>query len=277
MNHPGEKHEQPIVLPIKKIVEEAKDLKTFVLEYPLKSEPGQFIMAWIPRLDSKPFAVSFQDKKEFHFAVLAVGPFTKKMMELKEGDKIGFFGPYGNSFDISGKRIALVGGGCGTPPLKFAAIEAMNKGIEVDFIMGARDKDHIAYADEFEKLDMNVFITTDDGSLGEKGYTTDVLKKRLEEVKYDCIYTCGPEIMMQAVMDIADEHDIRCQVSMERYMKCGFGVCGQCAVDGPGVPICKKGPVFEKDMIKKITEFGKYRRDASGAKVDFSGKPVCER
>ena len=269
MIYPGDKHEQPIVVPIKKIIEEAKDLKTFVLEYSLKASPGQFIMAWMPRIDAKPFAVSYQTESEFHFAVLAIGSFTKKMMELKEGDQIGFFGPYGNSFDLTGEKIALVGGGCGTPPLKFAAMEAMNKGIEVDFIMGARSKENIAYADEFEKLDMNLFIATNDGSLGEKGYTTDILKKRLEENKYDCIYTCGPEMMMQGIIELADEYDVRCQISMERYMKCGFGVCGQCAVDGLGVPICKQGPVFEKEKIKEITEFGKYKRDAKGAKVHF--------
>jgi len=260
------KYEQPIVLPIKNIIEEATNFRTFVFEYNLQSQPGQFIMSWLPRVDAKPVAVSHQTKTEFHYAVLAVGPVTNKMMELKIGDKLGFFGPYGKGFTLQGKKIALVGGGCGTPPLKFLAYEALKQGIEVDFILGARNKDFIAYEQELKNSDINSFISTDDGSLGIKGYTTDILKERLESEKYDAIYTCGPEIMMQKIIELSDQYSIPCQVSMERYMKCGFGVCGQCSVDGLGIPVCKKGPVFKKEDIKKITEFNKYHRDAKGVK-----------
>ena len=85
----------------------------------MKAEAGQFIMLWIPEVDAKPFAVSHKTETEFHVAVLAVGPFTKKLMTYKEGDKLGFFGPYGKPFTLQGKKVAMVGGGAGTPPLKF--------------------------------------------------------------------------------------------------------------------------------------------------------------
>ncbi len=267
------KYEQPVVVPIKKIISEAKDFRTFVLEYPLEAKPGQFIMAWMPGLDSKPFAVSHLGKNEFHFAVMAVGPFTKKMMELKKGDKIGFFGPYGTSFNLTGKRVVMVAGGAGTPPLRFAAEEAKKKGIIVDFIMGARTADSIAYEKDFKKLSINTFFCTNDGTKGTKGYTTDVLKELLSKKHYDYIYTCGPELMMKAVIDLSDKFKVPCQISMERYMKCGFGICGQCAVDGLGIPICKKGPVLDKEVARQITEFGKYKRDATGAKVYFGSNP----
>jgi dihydroorotate dehydrogenase electron transfer subunit len=83
------------------------------------------------------------------------------------------------------------------------------------------------------------------------------------------IVTCGPEIMMKKIADLADYHKIPAQFSLERYMKCGVGICGQCCVDNVGWRICKEGPVFWDDEVKLITEFGKYHRDAAGRKELF--------
>jgi dihydroorotate dehydrogenase electron transfer subunit len=265
------KHEQPTVLPIKRIIEEAKNFRTLVFEYSLPAQPGQFIMLWMPGVDAKPFAVSHQTKSEFHLAILAVGSFTHKIMELKIGDKLGIFGPYGKGYNLMGKKVMMVGGGSGTPPLKFLAYEAVSRGIEVDFIWGARNIEYLPYREELEKAPFASYICSDDGSIGEKGFTTDLLVRKLSENKYDAIYTCGPEIMMQKVMDLSDKYQIPCQISMERYMKCGFGVCGQCAVDGPGVPVCTHGPVFNKEFVRTITEFTVYHRNAKGEKLPPGG------
>ncbi len=264
------KYEQPTVFKLKQLKDDAKDFRTFIFEGKIDAKPGQFVMVWLPGIDAKPIAISYQDGTEFHIAVLKVGSFTEKMMDLKIGDKVGFFGPYGTNFTITGQKICLIGGGCGTPPLNFLAYEAYKKGIAIDFIIGARSEEYLPYKRALEKSDFNVFFATDDGSYGYKGYTTDILEEKLKNNKYDHIYTCGPEIMMSKVIDLCYQYDIKCEISIERYMKCGFGICGQCSVDGEGIPICKKGPIFTKEYVKEnIKEFNKYHRDSIGQKIKF--------
>ena len=112
----------------------------------------------------------------------------------------------------------------------------------------------------------NVYHCTDDGSFGFEGFATDCTIELLKDSTYDYAFVCGPEIMMRGRFDILEKAKIPAQYSLERYMKCALGVCGQCCVDDEGWRICVEGPVFENDKIKKITEFGKYRRDASGVK-----------
>jgi dihydroorotate dehydrogenase electron transfer subunit len=117
-----------------------------------------------------------------------------------------------------------------------------------------------------EKLGANIYPCTDDGSFGFEGFATDCTVDLLKDSTYDYAFVCGPEIMMKGLFDILEDAKIPAQYSLERYMKCALGVCGQCCVDDEGWRICVEGPVFENDKISKITEFGKYRRDASGAK-----------
>ncbi len=259
--------EQPVYIPITKVVKEGKDLKTFIFDYRLDALPGQFVNVWIPRLDSKPFSISFQDKNRFGLTILAVGSFSKAIHKLKEGDKIGIFGPYGKGFRLKGKKIALVGGGCGSAPLAFLADEASKKGIDVEFITGARSKDFISFRKRYKNSGIGFRVCTDDGSYGKKGFTTDLLKDILKRKKIDCVYSCGPEIMIKKVIELCDKYNVDCQVSLERYMKCGFGVCGQCCVDPTGICICKEGPVLDKNIAKKIIELGRYKRDATGKKI----------
>jgi len=259
--------EKPLVLEIEKIVDEAKDLRSFVFRYRLNAKPGQFVMVWLPRIDEKPFSISYQDKEKFAITVFNVGPFTSKMFELEVGDKIGIRGPYGNGFSYFGKRAALVGGGCGAAPLGFLADELKKKGKDIHYIIGARSKGCLLFEKRMQMSGIKTYFTTDDGSYGFKGYTTEVLKKIISEKKIDAVYTCGPEIMMKFIAEICDKAGIPCEISMERYMKCGFGICGQCCVDSTGERVCKEGPVFSGDKIKKIFEFGRYKREASGKKV----------
>jgi dihydroorotate dehydrogenase electron transfer subunit len=110
---------QPIMLEIEKIIDEAKDFRTFIFRHKLNSRPGQFIMAWLPGIDEKPFSVSFQDENRFGITVFRIGKFTEKLFELKEKDKIGIRGPYGHGFTLKKGNVVLVGGGCGSAPLGF--------------------------------------------------------------------------------------------------------------------------------------------------------------
>jgi dihydroorotate dehydrogenase electron transfer subunit len=255
--------EIPEVLKIKSVVNESKDVKTFFFDKKIKAEPGQFLMAWIPRLDEKPFAVSFENP--LGITVEKVGPFTKEMLTMKRGDKIGIRGPYGNGFKLKGKSVCLVSGGCGVIPL--ALLTEKFKKVKITAIVGANTKNDLFFVKRLKKDCSKVIVMTDDGSSGKKGLPTDVLKDLLKKEKFDSVYTCGPEIMMNKVFEICESHKIECQASLERYMKCGFGLCGQCCIDD--IRICKDGPVLNSNQLRKLTEFGVFERNKSGKKVYF--------
>ena len=159
------------------------------------------------------------------------------------------------------------------PPLLFLAKMAKEKKIDVTAIIGARTSEFLIYEKELKKLGCKIMISTDDGSKGHKGFSTHVLEEVLKKEKTDCIYSCGPELMMLRVADLAKHHKIDCQLSLERFMKCGFGICGQCCIDGSGVRICKDGPVFDGKEVLGFSEFGKYRRTSSGKRIYFGSKP----
>ena len=264
----NEKLENPLVLPIEKIVDEADGFRTLVFRHKLGAKPGQFIMIWLPRVDEKPFSISYQDSEKFAVTVFKVGPFTEKLFKLKPGDRVGIRGPYGSSFNLDGvKSIVLVGGGCGCAPLSFLADTARKKGIDVNFIIGARSKCYLLYLDRMAKSRVNTFVATDDGSFGLKGFTTDLLKTFLNKSNVDKVYACGPEIMLKFVVEMCQKANVPVEASLERYMKCGYGVCGQCSVDPLGIRICKEGPVLSGKIISQLSEFSSYKRSASGKRV----------
>ena len=257
------------VLPIKKIVQENETTKTFIFKYPLSSKPGQFIMLWIPGVDEKPMSIAYDDGKEFWITVCKVGPASEALHAMKEGDKVGVRGPLGTSYDFpEGSHLALVSGGYGAAPMYFVTREALKKNCKVEFLVGARDEGLLLYLDKVKDLggDVSIHISTDDGSKGYKGYVTDVLKEVLESEKIDLVFTCGPEIMMKVVGEVSEEAGVESRMSMEKYMKCGIGVCGQCAVDNTGELVCTKGPVMNWKYLKDLPEMGKYHRDAQGKK-----------
>jgi len=259
--------EQPVMLEIKKIVDEAKDLKTFIFRYKLSAKPGQFVIVWLPRVDEKPFSISFQDNDRFGITVFKVGPFTEKLFKLRVGDKVGIRGPYGNGFSLRRKRVVLVGGGCGTAPLGFLADELKKKNVDIHYIIGARNKECLLFEKRMKIAGIKTYFATDDGSYGFKGYTTDLLKEIISKHRVDKVYTCGPEIMMKFVVDICDKAGLPCELSLERMLKCSMGICGSCSLDPTGWRVCKDGPVFTGEQIKKVTEFCSYKRDFSGKKI----------
>ena len=265
----NEKIDYPLTLDIKEIINEGKDLITLRFDHELNAKSGQFVMLWNPRIGLKPFSVAYQKKDNFGLTIFGVGEFTNKLLKVKKGDKLGIQGPYGTSYSKKGKNVALIGGGCGTASIALLADEMIKQDKKVHFIVGARDKESLLYINRFKDSKINMIFCTDDGSYGFNGFTTQALNNLLEKEKIDMIYTCGPEIMMKKIIEISDEKNIDCEASMERYMKCGFGICGQCAVDYKGLRICKEGPVMNKEIIKKIPDFGNYKRDASGNKISY--------
>lgn len=258
---------QPVMLKIDEVIIESDDTKTFIFRHNLNYKAGQFIMVWLPGVDEKPFAVSNFDKDFFGFTVLARGKFTKLLHEMKKGDGLGVRGPFGKGFSIqdgvlnANENACLIGGGCGTSSL-VTLIEKYPKNNTVA-INGATTKSKLLFTNRFEDM----IIYTDDGSAGEKGYPIDALEDLHKEHGFDIIYTCGPEIMMFKVYEFCKANNIKCEASLERYMKCGIGICGQCVCDGRMV--CKDGPVFNLKELNDMDDFGKYSLLKSGQKVSI--------
>lgn len=259
------------VAKIKKIVQETPRIKTFMLDMEIVATPGQFGMFWIPGLDEKPMSLSYTSGL-LGITVLKLGPFSSKMHEMKEGNLLGVRAPLGKGFNVRGGKILIVGGGSGVAPLAPLAENALKKGREVTAIVGALTKAELLFVNRMRNAGAEVLTATDDGSAGVKGFTTDVLREVLKEKSFDQCFTCGPEIMMLKVLQQTKERDIPAQVSLHRYIKCGIGICGHCAIDGTGLRVCKEGPTFRDKEIEKTVEFGKYWRGASGEKIYFGGK-----
>ena len=263
----------PIVLEVSAIREDSPNVKTYVFQHSLRAKPGQFVMLWMPGVDEVPMSIGWQTDTEFHISIADAGDCTHAIHEqIKVGDRLGIRGPYGTSFEYEEyDQIIGVGGGCGTPPILNLAQRAIKAGKKVTVIQGARSKDYLLYDDLFNEIGIpDIKCTTDDGSHGRKGFSTDVLSEVLETIdknKKTCIYTCRPEVMMFKVAEIAKENDVDCQVSLERYMKCGFGICGQCCMDDSGIRLCKDGPVVSGKLALQHPEFGKYHRDQAGVVV----------
>lgn len=260
----------PQIVEIKEVIEETPTIKTFRFDWDAEKygrpNPGEFLMIW-NFSDEKPMSISNISKSELSITVKNIGPFTSQLHGLKAGDKIGVRGSYGNGFrtDFKNKKLLIIGGGVGIAPVT-ALSDELIKNNNVDFIVAGVTKDELLFKDYLEKTAVNVYPCTDDGSFGFEGYASDCLGSLLEDSSYDYAFVCGPEIMMTGIFNILEDAEIPADYSLERYMKCALGVCGQCCVDNTGWRICVEGPVFDNEKIKLIDEFGKYRRDASGVK-----------
>jgi len=235
------------------------DLSAFV--------PGQFVMVWLPRLDEKPFALSHLDAQRVGITVRRRGPFSTRLMALRPGDRVGLRGPFGKGFRgaeryADSERVALVGGGCGLAVLRPLARRLARATV----VQGARSADELLFTDEFPRH----VVFTDDGSAGRKGFPTRWVEEHGGEL--EMVYTCGPEAMMYEVVSICRRLGLLCQASLERYMKCGIGLCGQCDCDGQRV--CVEGPVFDLDELAQMPSFGRTRRDATGRRIPVEGCPA---
>jgi dihydroorotate dehydrogenase electron transfer subunit len=256
---------------IVKIIDESRLVRTFELNCRLlDAKPGQFLMVWEPGCGERPISIANFDP--LSITVANVGPVSSELHKKKEGELISFRGPLGNGFLESDAekrigRILLVGGGYGAAPLYFLAKRATNVGIAVNTIIGARTDKDIIYEKKLYAKSAELFITTDDGSRGKKGNVMEELRWLLDDRKFDMVYACGPERMMVAIAEFCKEKKVPCQLSLERYMKCGLGVCGSC--DLGGKTVCRDGPVFSGNEALNLEGFGKTKRDASGKNVNI--------
>jgi len=219
--------------------------------------PGQFVEIRVDGSPTtflrRPISINYVDKQanELWLLVAAVGDGTRKLAELKAGDRLNCLLPLGKGFTMPQKpeeRILLVGGGVGVAPLLYMGAQMAEMGCLPTLLLGARTGKDLLMLDEFRKYG-RVCITTEDGSEGEKGFVTN--HSLLQKEQFDRIATCGPTPMMKAVARYARKSETECEASLENLMACGLGACLCCVektTDG-NLCVCKDGPVFN---IRKL-------------------------
>ncbi len=257
---------------VAEIRREARSLYTVKFKDPLTANatPGQFVMVNVIGVDEFPMSLSYIG--EFSGVTFkVVGEGTQALSEVKVGEYIGIKGPLGHGFQInpSDHLVLVVGGGVGLAPLVPLIEQLIENGIETKVVFGVHSSEDIFFRDRLSALvgNDNLIITTEDGSYGVKGTAPEIARKLVRENRFSRIYACGPEKMLYKVFKIAVRYSIKAQFSLERYMKCGVGLCGSCCLDPLGLLVCKDGPVFDIETLKKVSDFGKFKRDPSGMKI----------
>lgn len=258
----------PEIVRIHKTVDETKNIKTILFPFTARVEPGQFFMILIPGMDEIPMSVSYISKEYKGFTFKRVGDATTELFHQNKGDMLGVRGPLGKGFSFTGKKILFVGGGTGVACITPAVEKALSQGLKAAVVIGARTKEELFFVDRLKKTGAEFHPATDDGSYGHHGFASDVAEKLLEKTFFDLIITCGPELMMKKVVDLCNEKHIKVQASLERYIKCGVGLCGHCCI-GEGLRVCRDGPVFDGKTLVGCKDFSVFKRDATGRKVYF--------
>jgi len=214
---------------------------------------------------------------EFVFAVHGKG--TKWLAERHPQDKLDVVGPLGKPFRLPANPVnaTLVGGGYGSAPLLPLATALRDRGCRVDFVLGAGSADRLFGQLDAKRIASSIAVTTDDGSVGERGRVSDVLPAVLDRTAADVVYACGPMAMLRAVSDLAAARGIPSQVAVEESMACGVGVCMTCVLPVIGddgisrmVRSCVEGPVFLGDRVR-WDDVGTVPADVLGAPVSTGG------
>ena len=242
--------------------------------------PGQFVEVRVDGSSStflrRPISIHFVDyqNNEPWLLVACVGDGTRRMAELQAGDTLNCVLPLGNGFSLpatevaaannvatapaagkSWQKVLLTGGGVGVAPLLYLGKVLKDQGVEPTFLLGARSAKDLLMLSEFQKYG-RVLVTTEDGTMGEKGFVTN--HSVLQQETFDMIQVCGPTPMMKAVARYAHEKHICCEVSLENLMACGLGACLCCvekvkadadASVATNVCVCKEGPVFNINRL----------------------------
>ena len=250
-------------LPVREVVVHHEGLKSFLFDQTFDVEPGQFVMLWLPGVDEKPFSISDVRDGMIEITAKAVGNFSQALMDAKPGDLMGMRGPLGRGFRPRGRGL-IVGGGMGIAPLRMLAHWMEFNDMEFRTVLGARTEKELIFREDFAR--MGAQFATDDGSFGVKGFALPLAEKLCAAEKFDVIYGCGPEVMLVELKRLAERMGCDCQLSLERHMKCGIGVCGSCCVDGSGLCICREGPVLDRAELGRMADFGLPHRDATGAR-----------
>jgi dihydroorotate dehydrogenase electron transfer subunit len=240
----------------------AQDVWRVVLRAPdvaRRLEAGQFVHLRLPALEAhilrRPFSVFAVDRGREHIEVVyqVLGEGTRLLSHLGPGAKLDLIGPLGQGWRVppSARELLLVAGGVGFAPLNLLIERLVVRSADarVHLVAGAQSVGRLMPLDHLGHCGDRVAVTvaTDDGSAGYRGFTTDVARELLEQGSFDYIATCGPEPMQRTVAALAAEHGVTCEVSLERRMACGVGVCLSCVVEtvAGSRRACVDGPVFD--------------------------------
>lgn len=249
-------------------------MKILAPGYSHSARPGQFVMFRVqrslPPLLRRPFGIfrvgfmpadcdTMPPKEFIELIYKVVGSGTEIMQRLHQGDPVELLGPLGEGFDLGSpaEEKILVGGGIGLVPLYMLA-ERMVETSNVRLLMGGRTRDDIIMVTEFERLGVETYVSTEDGSLGEEGLITQVLQRKIDKYPNAAVFACGPMPMIAAVQKICSAHGTPLQVSLEALMACGVGACLGCVVKGAGhsdvepryLCTCTSGPVFKAEELE---------------------------
>ncbi len=226
-----------------------------------EAKPGQFVNLSIPRREDlllrRPFSIAVMRPEESMLEIVyhVVGKGTRAMAGLKPGDRVDLMGPLGKGFTIPEREnCLLLGGGCGVAPLWGLAEELQRKENRLVALLGFQSADRVLGEEVFKRCGAEVFVTTDDGSYGLKGFASAHLEKVMNR-PLDRVYVCGPIGMLKAIFPAIKKARIKGEVSLEERMGCGYGVCLSCVVDvrkGGALEkqrVCTEGPVFDIDEV----------------------------
>lgn len=215
------------------------------------AKPGQFLSVYCnegSRLLPRPISICEIDKKEGRIRLVyrVAGKGTEEFSKMRTGARVKVTGPLGNGFTLKEKKAFLIGGGIGIPPMLELA---KNLDCEKQMVLGYRDAE-LFLAEEFKEYG-EVYVATEDGSVGTKGNVLDAICEN--DLKADIIYACGPTPMLRALKEYAAKNEIECWISMEERMACGIGACLACVCKSKekdahsnvnNKRVCKEGPVF---------------------------------
>jgi dihydroorotate dehydrogenase electron transfer subunit len=230
---------------------------TLLLDGAIEAEPGQFVMVWLPGVEERPLAVMNDDP--LSLTIREVGPYTRAVAALAPGDQLWVRGPYGRGFAHLAERMLLVGGGSGIASLTLLAKRGLAQGSEVQVALGARTAAQLMLGWRFAEMGVPVIVATDDNSAGAQGTIVEAVQTVLRAGWPLAVYACGPEPMLLALARSLRGVKVPLYLSLERAIKCGFGVCGNCHCGD--LLVCRDGPVFPAEQVLQTLE---SQRQAAG-------------
>ena len=238
------------VYQVKSTRQENPRTHTLTFDAPLPSDPGQYVMAWLPGIGEKPFSISANDP--LALTICDVGPVSQALCALQPGERLWVRGPLGKGFVLSGDTHILVGGGYGAAPLSLLAKQARASGHKVVVCLGAKTRTDLLMLEQFEAMGCKLLVATEDGSAGAQGLVSLPLLDALQENIPAEVYGCGPAGMLLAVHQLCSRAMVPMQLSFEALIRCGVGLCGSCELSEEicqqlGLPagflVCHDGPV----------------------------------
>ncbi len=272
------------ILKVNQLAENVREYRIEGRKIIRNARPGQFVIVIVDEDGERlPFTIVDTDEADGSVTLLVqtVGYSTMQLAAKAEGDYVAdFVGPLGNATELGGaKHVLLVGGGIGTAVIYPQAKHLFAQGTRVDAVIGARNKSLVMYEDKFRSHTHNLYITTDDGSYGRKGFVTDAVNELLsaKESTIDLVFAVGPLAMMRAVCAVTKQFGIKTVVSMNSMMVDGTGMCGCCrlTVHGETRYACVDGPEFDGhgvDFEEAINRSKTYLNEEYDDKCRITGE-----